>query len=146
MKPPAWRQDRALYPHSVRVQTRYHDEDRLGHVNNIAVAAYYDEARSQLMRRTFELTRGLTGVRIVTADVRVSYMGEVFHPGDVEVASGILRIGNSSWEIGQTMFQNDRCVGVATTVLVQASASGAGTIVPELRAALEQLLITAPGG
>ena len=90
MKPPAWRQDRALYPHSVRVQTRYHDEDRLGHVNNIAVAAYYDEARSQLMRRTFELTGGLTGVRIVTADVRVSYMGEVFHPGDVEVASGIL--------------------------------------------------------
>ena len=146
MKPPAWRQNRALYPHSVRVQTRYHDEDRLGHVNNIAVAAYYDEARSQLMRRTFELTKGLTGVRIVTADVRVSYMGEVFHPGDVEVASGILRIGNSSWEIGQTMFQNDRCVGVAATVLVQASASGAGTIVPELRAALEQLLITAPGG
>ena len=146
MKPPAWRQDRALYPHSVRVQTRYHDEDRLGHVNNIAVAAYYDEARSKLMRRTFELTQGLTGVRIVTADVRVSYMGEVFHPGDVEVASGILRMGNSSWEIGQTMFQNDRCVGVAATVLVQASASGAGTIVPELRAALEQLLITAPGG
>ena len=144
MKPPAWRQDRALYPHSVRVQTRYHDEDRLGHVNNIAVAAYYDEARSQLMRRTFELTNGLTGVRIVTADVRVSYMGEVFHPGDVEVASGILRIGNSSWEIGQTMFQNDRCVGVATTVLVQASAAGAGAIVPELRAALEQLLIVAP--
>jgi acyl-CoA thioesterase FadM len=52
MNPPAWRQDRALYPHSIRVQTRYHDEDRLGHVNNIAVAAYYDEARSQLMRRT----------------------------------------------------------------------------------------------
>ncbi|MBI5942294.1 MAG: acyl-CoA thioesterase [Caulobacterales bacterium] len=144
MKPPAWRQDRALYPHSIRVQTRYHDEDRLGHVNNIAVAAYYDEARSRLMRRTFELTNGLTGVRIVTADVRVSYMGEVFHPGDVEVASGILRIGNSSWEIGQTMFQNDRCVGVATTVLVQASAGGAGTIVPELRPALEQLLIVEP--
>ena len=144
MNPPAWRQDRALYPHSVRVQTRYHDEDRLGHVNNIAVAAYYDEARSQLMRRTFELTKGLTGVRIVTADVRVSYMGEVFHPGDVEVASGILRIGNSSWEIGQTMFQNDRCVGVAASVLVQASAAGAGTIVPELRAALEQLLIVEP--
>ena len=146
MKPPAWRQDRALYPHSVRVQTRYHDEDRLGHVNNIAVAAYYDEARSKLMRRTFELTQGLTGVRIVTADVRVSYMGEVFHPGDVEVASGILRMGNSSWEIGQTMFQNDRCVGVATTVLVQASAAGAGAIVPELRAALEQLLIAQPEG
>lgn len=144
MKPPAWRQDAALYPHSVRVQTRYHDEDRLGHVNNIAVAAYYDEARSQLMRRTFELTNGLTGVRIVTADVRVSYMGEVFHPGDVEVFSGILRIGNSSWEIGQTMYQSGRCVGVATTVLVQASAAGAGSIAPELRAALEQLMVAAP--
>ena len=144
MKPPAWRQDAALYPHSIRVQTRDHDEDRLGHVNNIAVAAYYDEARSQLMRRTFELTNGLTGVRIVTADVRVSYMGEVFHPGDVEVASGILRIGNSSWEIGQTMYQAGRCVGVATTVLVQASSEGSSTIVPALRAALEQLIVVAP--
>ena len=44
------------------------------------------------------------------------------------------------------MFQAGRCVGVATTVLVQASAAGAGSIVPELRAALEQLMVVAPEG
>lgn len=29
MKPPAWRQERAVYPHLFTIQTRYRDEDGL---------------------------------------------------------------------------------------------------------------------
>jgi acyl-CoA thioester hydrolase len=144
MKPPAWRQDRAVYPASTLIQTRYHDEDMLGHINNIAQAAYFDEARSRMMREVFQSAGGLERVRIVTADVRVSYLGEVFHPDDVEVASGILRVGNASMEIGQAMFQKGRCVALCSAVFVQASAEGANPISPELRAALETFLIREP--
>jgi len=49
MKPPEWRQERARYPHTCMIQTRYADEDRFGHVNNIAIAGYY--ARSALGSR-----------------------------------------------------------------------------------------------
>lgn len=144
MKPPAWRQDRAVYPAATLIQTRYHDEDVLGHINNIAQAAYFDEARSRMMREVFRAVDNPQRVRIVTADVRVSYLGEVFHPDDVEVASGILRIGNASMEIGQAMFQRGRCVALCSATFLQADEGGSSPLSANLRAALETFLIQAP--
>lgn len=142
MKPPVWRQSRAIYPHTFAIQTRYRDEDRLGHVNNIAVAAYYDEARSRFTGAA--LKAATERVRIVTADSRVTYLAEVFHGEDVEIGSGILRIGSASWDIGQAMFQNGKCVGLCQTTLVQASETGAHPLGDSLRSALTNLMIVAP--
>jgi acyl-CoA thioester hydrolase len=97
MKPPAWRQDRSIYPHAFAIQTRYVDEDRLGHVNNIAIAGYYDEARSCFSRLVFGKVDRAEMSRIVTADSRVTYLAEVFHLDDLEVCTGILRIGTASY-------------------------------------------------
>lgn len=145
MKPPAWRQDRAVYPHSTVIQTRYHDEDMLGHVNNIAVAAYYDEARARFSREIFSALGDFRRVRIVTADSRVSYLGEVFHePEGAEVRSGILRIGTASYDIGQALFQRGKCVGICTTTFVQASAEGSSPLSPGLRDGLTAMLIREP--
>lgn len=145
MKPPAWRLDRAAYPVSTTIQTRYHDEDMLGHVNNIAVAAYYDEARSRFSHEVFRKANVLKRVRIVTAASSVSYLGEVFHGDDgAEVVTGILRIGTASYDLGQAMFQRGRCVGICTTTFVQASKEGSSPLSPELRAALEAVLIREP--
>jgi len=144
MRPPAWRQDRAIYPHVFQIQTRYRDEDMLNHVNNIAVAEYYDECRARFMRRIFEGAGEIDRVRIVTADSRVTYLAEVFHPDMVDIGSGILRIGGSSFEIGQAMFQVGRCVGLCTTTFVQATAEGARPLDPAFRQALESLLIRTP--
>lgn len=144
MKPPVWRQDPAVYPHSFLMQTRYRDEDGLHHVNNIAIAAYYDETRARFSRAVFTAANLMDRVRIVTADSRVTYLGEVFHPDEVEVRSGILRIGSASYDIGQAMFQKGRCVGVCTTTFVQASAEGSSPLAPALRAALEAMMIRTP--
>lgn len=145
MKPPAWRRERAIYPHGFQIQTRYRDEDLLAHVNNIALAEYYDEVRSRFMRVIFEAAGGrLDSQRIVTADSRVSYLAEVFHPDMVEIGSGILRIGGASFEIGQALFQKGRCVGLCATTFVQATAEGSSPLSPALRAVLEGYLIKAP--
>lgn len=144
MKPPAWRQDRAVYPHATTIQTRYHDEDSLRHINNIAIAAYYDEARSRFSRQTFDAAGADNWIRIVTADSRVTYLGEVFHPDDVEVRTGILRIGSASYDIGQAMFQKGKCVGICTTTFVQATKEGSSPLSPALHAALEAMAIKTP--
>jgi acyl-CoA thioester hydrolase len=144
MKPPAWRLDRAAYPHSFHIQTRYRDEDGLHHVNNIAVAAYYDEARARFSRQVFSDAGGLNGLRIVTADSRVTYLGEVFHPDEIEIMSGILRLGTASYEIAQAMFQRGRCVGVCTTTFVQATAEGSSPLSPALREVLTTVMVSQP--
>ncbi|MGE6697229.1 acyl-CoA thioesterase [Hyphomonas sp. NPDC076900] len=144
MKPPAWRQDRAVYPFSCAIQTRYTDEDSLGHINNISVAAYYDEARSRFSRHVFAKVDPAEMTRIVTADSRVTYLAEVFHKDGVEVCTGILRIGTASYEIGQAMYQDGRCVGICTTIFVQATPAGSSPLSASLKAVLQDMIIHAP--
>ena len=143
MKPPAWRQDRSIYPHSFAIQTRYVDEDRLGHVNNIAIAGYYDEARSRFSRLVFGKVDRNEMSRIVTADSRVTYLAEVFYENELEVCTGILRIGTASYELGQGLFHQGRCLGICTTTFVQASATGSSPLSAGLRAALSDMKIRA---
>lgn len=144
MKPPAWRLDRAVYPHAVQIQTRYRDEDSLRHINNISIAGYYDEARYYLMREVFKEAGRDENVRIVTAESRIAYLGEAFHPDMLDIGSGISRIGRASFEIGQAMFQNGRCVGVCTSTLVQATSEGGLPLDAGFRAILERRLLKAP--
>lgn len=144
MKPPIWRQDRAVYPHVFSVQTRYRDEDRLGHVNNIAIAEYYDEARSRFTREMFVQAGMSMKSRIVTADSRLTYLAEVFHLNDVKIGTGILRIGSSSYDIGQGLFVDGVCKGICTTTFVQSSSTGSTPLSDELRAALNAAALREP--
>lgn len=143
MKPPRWREDRDIYAHVFQVQTRYSDEDRLGHINNIAIAGYYDEARSRFSRITFERVGDEAMGRIVTADSRVTYLQEVFYRDELEVCTGILRIGTASYDIGQALFVGRRCLGLCTTTFVQASAEGSSPLSSALRRSLYDMRIRA---
>ena len=145
MKPPAWRFERDVYPFFVPIQTRFRDMDHLRHVNNMAVAGYHDEARSHLSQAYFKKAGDITGTRIVTVEQRVNFLAEVFHPNMLEAACGILKIGSSSYEIGQAVFQKGRCVGVCTAVLVSATRQhGVSPLPQNLRDALETYRIHAP--
>ncbi len=145
MKPPAWRADAHRYPHTFTLQPRYSDEDRLGHVNNIAIAGYYDEARSRFSREVFAAVQAAEISRIVTADSRVTYLAEVFYAGpEPVVRTGILRIGKASYDLAQALFQGNACVGVCTTTFVQASAEGSSPLSEALKGALGRWLVEAP--
>jgi acyl-CoA thioester hydrolase len=142
MKPEPWRLDRATYPFGFHIQTRYRDEDSLRHINNMAIAGFYDEARARFMDQIFEDLGPAPWVRIVTADTRVSFLGEVFHPDMLDIGSGITRIGTASMEISQGLFQKGKCVGICTTTFVQADEKGANPLSDGLKSVLQSYLIT----
>ncbi len=145
MRPPAWRLERDAYPFMVDIQTRYRDQDMLRHVNNMAISGYHDEARNRLSRAIFKQAGDITGTRLVTAETRVTFLAEVHHPDTVAVGSGIARIGRSSYEIGQALFQNGKCVGLCTAVFVSATRSRGTSPLPDnLRAALEAFKLSVP--
>ena len=138
---PAWRLARDAYPFGCPLQTRYRDQDILAHINNTALAGYYDEGREQFMRAVFSRVPDPVRPRIVTAEIGVSFLGEVFHPDTVEIACGVLKIGTASFEIGQALFQKGRCVGLASATFVQTDEHGASPLGDGLRAALEGLRV-----
>lgn len=116
-RPAPWRLDAAAYPHRQAVQTRFQDLDVLGHLNNVAFAALFETGRTKFNRDAALWGNG-RGRRAVVAHMEINYLAEGQYPDDVEVATGIGRVGGRSWEILAAMFQGGRCLATCDVTIV----------------------------
>lgn len=134
-KPESWRLESSAYPFSDTTETRFQDLDPLGHINNVAMAALFENGRVRF-NRSLGLERRAPGVRWLIARVEINYIAEAHFPDDVEIASGVGAIGSRSWSILSAAFQNGHCVATCDTVLVLTDRSGAIALSDELRTLL----------
>lgn len=140
MKPDPARLDPDAYPLRVTVPARFRDLDTLGHINNVAIASFYEEGRALLNRTAFPAEfRRAQNMRMLIADVHIAYLGEAHYPGDLTVCSGISHVGRTSYTIALALFQHGACVGVCETVLVNTDGKTPAAIPDEGRTALEAL-------
>lgn len=109
--------DRTRYRHWVSDTIRYSDTDMVGHVNNLAFAAYCETGRTRFMH---EFPRPLIGreAQTVLARLSINFLDEIHWPGEVEIGTGVLRIGNSSLTLGQGLFTGGRCFATAEAIVV----------------------------
>jgi acyl-CoA thioester hydrolase len=137
------RLDPAYYPVKVVILARYADVDPLWHINNVALAQYFEEARVASINRMFGDVRVPTpaGERVLLAHQSVDYLQEAGYPGTLEAGIGVLRIGNTSWTLGMGIFQEGRCVSISDAVLVYADAGGPVRVPDHYRSRLEPWLI-----
>lgn len=137
MKPEPFRLHRAAYPYVRRVIARFSDIDSEGHLNNVALASFYEDARVFFLRGLAGNERG-SMYRFVIAHISISYLGEAHYPGDYDVGLGVTRFGNTSFDIGCGLFVGDACLGVCDTTQVAVGTNGPIAIPATLRAALEK--------
>ncbi|HMB77526.1 MAG TPA: thioesterase family protein [Kiloniellaceae bacterium] len=100
-----------------QVPIRFCDTDAMGHVSNVAYAAYLEAARFQVFSRIFGDGPDLSSYAIL-ARLELDYRREVNFPGDLDVGSCLVAIGTKSFELGHGIFKNGECVATATTVMV----------------------------
>ncbi|NJM51249.1 MAG: hypothetical protein HC843_10570 [Sphingomonadales bacterium] len=79
------------------------------------------------------------GQRWLIAAVDINYIAEAHFPEGVAIASGISRIGNSSWDIASAAFQGGACKATCITTIVLTEKNGAVPIGDELRQEFEHL-------
>jgi len=142
-KPERWRRDAASYPVCIELQTRFQDMDINGHLNNVAFAALFESGRVLLNREVRPLGERAANERTMVAAVEINYLAEGNFPDPVKIATGIGRLGTSSWTIVQAMFQNDRCIATCDTVVVCRTDGEAKPLRAELVAELEAKLARA---
>ena len=135
-KPELWQLSKASYPFSYITQTRFGDMDLLGHINNVAMAALFENGRVRF-NRSIGMKNRAEGDRWLAAAVQISYIREAHFPDDAEICSGISRVGNSSWDIVSAAFQNNQCVATCTATLVLTNKQGAKAMDSDFRAILE---------
>jgi acyl-CoA thioester hydrolase len=133
------RLDPANYPYSTSVETRFQDLDPLGHINNVAMAALFENGRVRFNRDNLvERQTRTPGDRWLIARVEVNYLAEGHYPDPVEVASGIGTIGNRSWTILSAAWQSGQCVGLCDSTIVYQAKDGKLPISDAFRAELER--------
>ncbi|HET7408912.1 MAG TPA: acyl-CoA thioesterase [Paracoccaceae bacterium] len=134
---------RATYPYGVELAVRYGDLDTNNHMNNVAFGRFFEEGRVRLHRSLGG--RGELEFRPIVANVSIDYLREGSWPAPVIVAAGIVRFGNSSYVVGQALFQEDACIAVSDTVMVNRAAAGPGgaPLSAKLRQVLEPLRLAA---
>jgi acyl-CoA thioester hydrolase len=137
MKPEPFRLSRAAYPYFRTVPARFGDMDEEGHLNNVALAGFYEEARVSFLRHHLKSKDG-QDFRFVIANMSISYLAEAHYPGDYDIGVGVSRIGNSSFSLGAGLFLRDTCLGAMDTVQVVIENDKPSSLPSHLRQALER--------
>lgn len=121
---------------------RYSDTDRQGHVNNGTFASYLETGRVELLYSP-SITILSNKISFVIVNLHLNFLKEILWPGQVEIGTGIIKIGNSSVKIYQKIFQNDQCVADAESTIVQVenSTGKPSLITEETRNVLQQYLL-----
>ena len=135
-----WQTDKANYPFATVTQTRFGDMDVLGHINNVSMADLFENGRVRF-NRSLELENRASDERWLIAAIQINYVREAHFPNDVEIASGIGRIGRSSWDIYSAAFQKGECVATCITTLVLTDKNGSKPMAEQFAKALNQHLV-----
>lgn len=138
-RPQSWQLILANYPAAMTCQTRFQDIDPNRHLNNVAFAAMFENARVRFNRTLRPWNDRPKSERSMVAMVTINYLREGQYPDDVEIGSGVSNIGNSSYVISQAMFQNGHCIATCEAVIVVRSDGEARPLRPEIVTALTEM-------
>ena len=99
------------------IEIRFSDQDSQGHVHHEAIVGYVAHARvtfiDELVKRS-----GVKDIDYVLVNLNVDFLGEVNHPGVVDVSSWVERIGNKSVTTQYELFKDGEKFAKALSVNV----------------------------
>ena len=129
---------RESYRHWNAVTIRYSDQDSIGHVNNVSIAAYFEVARVQLVQTVLDRF-DYPNLDFILARIAIDYHSEFHYPGTVDVGARLMRIGNKSVTSVYGLFRDDLCLATSEAVNVFFDMETRSSVTPpdEVRAALE---------
>ena len=136
---------RDRYPLHFTTRILYADMDAFRHLNNGATGRYFEEGRADLNMSVFGKESMIDppgGLQLLFATVTIDFIKQAHYPGAVEIATGLTRIGSSSYIIAQAALQHDVCFALSEAVMVKAVDGRPAALVQEEKLRMERLLIS----
>lgn len=109
--------DPARYPFANAVTTRFADLDPNGHINNVAMAAMFEDSRLRFIGE-IGFPRNAEGARFMVANVTIDYLAQAYYPQGLVCHVAALPGGRSSWSLQQLLLQDDKPVAAARVAIV----------------------------
>lgn len=74
---------------------RYADTDRQGHVNNAVFSTFLETGRVEILYNPEYPVKNRES-NFVIASLKLDFLNEIAWPGQIDIGTGVLKIGNSS--------------------------------------------------
>ena len=103
-------------PFEISIRPRVSETDMLGHINNVAVMAWFEEGRSYMVREALGKAPRLPP--FVLARMETDFRDQLFFGEEACVRSGVERLGNTSVIVRQWIEQRGKLCAEARCVLV----------------------------
>jgi acyl-CoA thioester hydrolase len=130
---------RGAFRHFTPIDTRWHDNDVFGHVNNVVYYAYFDTAVNRHLTDAGLLDVASSPIVGLVAETGCSYFTPVSYPDLLDVGLAVTRLGASSVSYRLGLFRKGAPMTAAlcryTHVYVQRS-TGKPVAIPEAHRAL----------
>ncbi len=105
---------RSAFRHFIPLDTRWHDNDVFGHINNVIYYAYFDTAVNRhLMNEGLLDLKTSTTVGLVV-ETGCTYFASIAYPERLEVGMAVVNLGRSSvtYRLGLFREGGDMCVAL----------------------------------
>jgi acyl-CoA thioester hydrolase len=125
------------YSHWATDTVRFSDQDGVGHINNVAIAAYVETGRVAFGS---VIRPGDDGSSYILARLAIDYRAQAHYPGEIRVGTRVVKVGRTSFTLEHGVFKDDVCIATAECVLVFVQDGAPAPIEGDFRAQLEGLL------
>lgn len=106
-----------MNPFSIVLTPRFYETDALGHINNAAIAAWFEVVRIQWLESLLGAAVGSESSWVL-ASLKLDFIAETFYGDDVVARVVGAAAGNTSLTVECEMLQQDRLTVRGTAVLV----------------------------
>ncbi len=108
--------DRADYNLFTALPTRWGDCDALGHINNAMLVRYLESGRIDYFQQVCQLSlAGGEPYGFIIANLEIGFVKQVHHPSNLEIATRISRLGNSSFDVDAIIFNQGDNIPLITS-------------------------------
>lgn len=124
---------------------RFYETDALAHVSNTVLVGWFEAAREPVFK-LFTPTLDLKNWPLIIASYKVDFLAQLYYGKPVTVKTGICRLGKSSVDVYQEVWQDDKhcATGVTTMVHFDFNTQKSVPISPEIQAELKAIWVDLP--
>lgn len=128
---------------SEEFNVRFYETDALAHVSNTVVVGWFESGREPIFK-LFSPQLDLQNWPLILASYKVDFLAQIFYGKKVEIRTYISRIGKSSFDVYQEVWQDNKQCATGTTTMVHFDfqTNKAVTINDEIRLALQSHALT----
>ena len=96
---------------------RVSETDGVGHINNVFIPIWFEAGRREIFR-IFSPNLDFVNWRLALVKVTIEYLDQLYLAENVEIRTGIEKIGNSSFTIKEEIYQTDRLCAKGEAIYV----------------------------